>query len=57
VSLDPVFKRLFGDDEPTHLGSGWAAGVVSVLAGLLALGGVLCFHFPGLLSAPRFRGL
>jgi sterol desaturase/sphingolipid hydroxylase (fatty acid hydroxylase superfamily) len=57
VSLDSLFKRLFGDDEPTHLGSGWTAGVVSVLAGLIALGGVLCFHFPDLLSAPRFRGL
>ena len=35
-SLDPWFARLFGDDEPTAMGTGWPGGVVGVLAGLLA---------------------
>jgi lathosterol oxidase len=54
-SLDEGFRRLFGDDEPTEIGSGWATGVVAVFAGFLALGGVLCFRFPGLLTVPEFR--
>ena len=28
--LDSVFKRLFGDDEPERLGSGWWSGVAAV---------------------------
>jgi sterol desaturase/sphingolipid hydroxylase (fatty acid hydroxylase superfamily) len=55
VSLDSLFKRAFGDDEPSDLGTGWVSGVVSVVCGVLALGGVLCFHFPALLTAPRLR--
>ena len=56
-SLDPFFSRVFGDDAPTDPGSGWAAGVIAVLAGFLAAGGVLCFRFPGVLTAPGLRSL
>jgi sterol desaturase/sphingolipid hydroxylase (fatty acid hydroxylase superfamily) len=55
VSLDFLFKRTFGDEESTALGSGWASGVLSVLAGAVALGGVLCFQFPEWLTTPAFR--
>jgi len=55
MSLDPLFKRLFGDEEPTRVGSGWLSGVLSVLFGFASLGGVLCFHFPQFLTAPQFR--
>lgn len=55
MSLDSLFKRAFGDDEPSDLGTGWVSGVVSVVCGVLSLGGVLCFHFPALLTAPRLR--
>jgi sterol desaturase/sphingolipid hydroxylase (fatty acid hydroxylase superfamily) len=55
MSLDRVFKRLFGDEEPTRLGTGWVSGVLSVVLGCLSLGAVLCFHFPELLTAPAFR--
>jgi sterol desaturase/sphingolipid hydroxylase (fatty acid hydroxylase superfamily) len=54
-SLDGWFARSFGDEEPTDLGSGWPGGVVAVLAGVLALGGVLCFRFPATLTAPSLR--
>jgi lathosterol oxidase len=54
-SLDGWFSRAFGDDEPTDLGTGWPGGVVAVLAGFLALGGVLCFRFPATLTAPSLR--
>jgi lathosterol oxidase len=55
LSLDPFFKRAFGDDQPTSFGSGWASGVSAVVCGVLGLGGVLCFHFPALLTAPGLR--
>lgn len=53
--LDRWFARLFDDSEPTHLGSGWASGTASVFLGMLAVGGVLCLHFPELLTWPRLR--
>ena len=34
-TLDSWFYRVFGDDEPTAVGSGWPGGVVGVLAGVL----------------------
>jgi len=37
---DAFFDKLFGDSEPTHLGSGWVSGVSSVFFGMLGLGGV-----------------
>jgi lathosterol oxidase len=52
---DAFFHRLFGDSEPTHLGSGWVSGVLSVFFGLLGLGGALCLHFPALLTLPEAR--
>src|SRR5258706_1855617 len=55
TSLDRYFRRIFGDDEPSNLGSGWVGGVGSVLGGALSLFGVLCLHFPRLLTAPVLR--
>src|SRR5256885_6926084 len=52
---DAFFKRVFGDSEPTHLGSGWVSGVLGVFFGLLGLGGALCLHFPALLTLPEAR--
>jgi sterol desaturase/sphingolipid hydroxylase (fatty acid hydroxylase superfamily) len=52
---DAFFRRLFGDEEPTHFGSGWVSGVLSVFFGLLGLGGVLCLHFPAILTLPDAR--
>lgn len=56
-SLDRWFARAFGDAEPTSVGSGWPGGVVAVLAGALALGGVLCLRFPATLTAPALRAI
>ncbi|HEY7373819.1 MAG TPA: sterol desaturase family protein [Polyangia bacterium] len=55
ASLDGWLARLFGDREPKAVGSGWPGGVVAVLAGALALGGVLCLRFPATLTAPSLR--
>ena len=29
---DAFFEKLFGDSEPTHLGSGWVSGVLGVFS-------------------------
>jgi lathosterol oxidase len=55
TALDRYFRRIFGDDEPTGLGSGWVGGIASLLGGALGLFGVLCLHFPQLLTAPVLR--
>src|SRR5450755_5088713 len=52
---DAFFRTVFGDSEPTHFGSGWVSGVSSVFFGMLGLGGVLCLHFPALLTLPEAR--
>lgn len=52
---DAFFNKVFGDSEPTHFGSGWVSGVLSVFSGLLGLGGALCLHFPALLTLPEAR--
>src|SRR2546428_644663 len=55
TALDRQIRRIFSDDEPTGLGSGWVAGVVSLLGGALGFFGVLCLHFPQLFTAPVLR--
>jgi len=55
TALDRYFRRVFGDDEPSNLGSGWVGGVGSVLGVALGLFVVLCLHFPRLLTAPVLR--
>ncbi len=52
---DAFFNRVFGDSEPTQVGSGWISGVLGVFFGLLGLGGALCLHFPALLTLPDAR--
>src|SRR5579863_2623011 len=52
---DAFFHKVFGDDEPTHVGSGWISGVLSVFLGMLGFGGVLCLRFPELLTLPQAR--
>src|SRR3954469_21675262 len=54
---DAFFKKVFGDSEPTNVGSGWVSGVLGFFFGLLGLGGALCLHFPALLSLPDARAL
>src|SRR5438270_2381639 len=55
TTLDRYFRWIFGDDEASRLGSGWAGGVISLIGGALSLFGVLCLHFPHLLTAPLLR--
>lgn len=53
--LDDWFARAFGDDEPTHLGTGWFSGTASIFFGALGLGAVVCLHFPELLTQVDLR--
>jgi len=54
--LEHKINQTFGDDDPnTGFGSGWWSGVLSFFFGFLALGAVICLHFPQLLSAPDIR--
>jgi lathosterol oxidase len=55
--LDLWFERTFGDDAPSHLGTGWASGTASVFLGASSLLAVVVFHFPAWLSTERFRAL
>jgi lathosterol oxidase len=57
MDLDRLLHRLFGDDEPGHLGSGWVSGTMAVCLGVLAAGAVACFHWPALLTSPEVRAL
>jgi sterol desaturase/sphingolipid hydroxylase (fatty acid hydroxylase superfamily) len=52
---DAFFHKVFGDSEPTQVGSGWISGVLGVFFGLLGFGGALCLHFPALLTLPDAR--
>lgn len=54
---DAWFRKVFGDTEPTRLGSGWASGVASVFFGALGLGAVFCLHFPAQLTFPEARAI
>jgi len=55
--LDLLFERVFGDDAPSHLGSGWLSGTASVFLGAIALGAVGVLWFPEWLSTAQFRPL
>jgi hypothetical protein len=53
--LEQKINEFFGDAESTGFGTGWWSGVLSAFLGLLSFGGVLCLHFPQLLSSPELR--
>jgi lathosterol oxidase len=55
--LDLWFERVFGDDAPSHLGTGWLSGTASVFLGAIALLAVAVLWFPDWLSTARFRPL
>jgi hypothetical protein len=53
----PEAGSLSGVDHlPTHWGSGWISGVLSIGLGIVGLGAVLCLHFLSLLTMPDLRG-
>jgi lathosterol oxidase len=53
--LEQKINEMFGDDEPSHFGTGWWSGVLSAFFGILAFGAVVGLHFPQLLSSPELR--
>jgi len=53
--LEKKIGEIFGDEDPTHFGTGWWSGVLSAFFGIVAFGAVLCLHFPQLLSSPELR--
>jgi len=53
--LEQKINEVFGDDEPSGFGTGWWSGILSAFFGSLALGAVLCLHFPQVLTSPELR--
>ena len=53
--IEQQINEFFGDAESTGLGTGWWSGILSTFLGFLSFGGVLCLHFPQLLSSPVLR--
>lgn len=53
--LEHRINTVFGDDDPGGFGTGWWSGILSAFFGLLALGAVVCLHFPQLLTSPELR--
>ena len=53
--IEQKINKFFGDDESTGFGTGWWSGILSAFFGFLSFGGVLCLHFPQLLSSPELR--
>jgi len=53
--IEQKINEFFGDTESTGFGTGWWSGILSAFLGFLAFGGVLCLHFPELLSSPELR--
>ena len=53
--LEEKINETFGDEDPTHFGTGWWSGILATFFGVLALGAVACLHFPQLLSSPDIR--
>jgi sterol desaturase/sphingolipid hydroxylase (fatty acid hydroxylase superfamily) len=55
VVLEQKINEFFGDAESTGFGTGWWSGILASFFGFLALGGVLCLHFPQFLTSAEFR--
>jgi len=55
IVIEQKINQVFGDTEPTAFGTGWWSGILSAFFGFLSFGGVLCLHFPQLLSSPELR--
>jgi sterol desaturase/sphingolipid hydroxylase (fatty acid hydroxylase superfamily) len=55
IVIEQKINEFFGDAESTSFGTGWWSGILSAFFGFLAFGGVLCLHFPQLLTSPELR--
>jgi len=53
--IEQKINEFFSDGEATGFGTGWWSGILSVFFGFLSFGGVLCLHFPQLLTSPELR--
>jgi sterol desaturase/sphingolipid hydroxylase (fatty acid hydroxylase superfamily) len=55
ANIEQKINGFFADAESTGFGTGWWSGILSAFLGILSCGGVLCLHFPQLLSSPELR--
>ena len=53
--IEQKINDFFGDADSTGFGTGWWSGILSAFFGFLSFGGVLCLHFPQILSSPELR--
>lgn len=57
MTLEERLTRWFGDAQPKRAGTGWVSGVLSVTLGIMAVGAVMCLHFPAALTSPELRAV
>src|SRR5580765_2769649 len=55
IVIEQKINEFFGDADATGFGTGWWSGILSAFFGFLSFGGVLCLHFPQLLSSLELR--
>ncbi len=55
MSLEGWVTKTFDDDEPSHFGTGWVSGTLSVFLGALSIFAVLCLRYPALLVSAEAR--
>ena len=55
MSLERWVTKTFDDDQPSHWGTGWISGTLSVFLGLLSVFAVLCLRYPGAFVSADFR--
>src|SRR5580765_703272 len=55
IVIEQKINEFFADAESTGFGTGWWSGILSAFFGFLSFGGVLCLHFPQLLTSPELR--
>ena len=53
--IEQKINEFFGDADSAGFGTGWWSGILSAFFGFLSFGGVLCLHFPQLLTSPELR--
>lgn len=56
-ALDRWLAHLFGDQDETRFGTGWASGTIAVFLGVLSVGAVACLHLPAALTSPAVRAV
>jgi sterol desaturase/sphingolipid hydroxylase (fatty acid hydroxylase superfamily) len=55
LKAERALARIYSDQSPRRIGSGWISGILAVGLGSLCVAAVLCLHFPQWLTLPELR--